>query len=156
MCCDLRALVAEDRRAKLARRLHSRDSMQESASGSAPTAPPSFGELVEHTLHDAKGLLQAELSLARRELSSEVSSALGSIGLFLAGAMFLQAALTTLGVFVLIVFGAGAVGASMIAVLAGIGIWLCVRAKHALAQRKLPRTTARLALDAEQVMGAVK
>ena len=130
--------------------------MQESLSGSAPTAPPNFGELLEHTLHDAKGLLAAELSLARRELSSEVSSAFGSIGLLLAGVMFLQAALTTLAVFVLIAFGAGVAGASTIAVLAGVGVFLCLRAKHALARRKLPRTTARLALDAEQVMGAVK
>ena len=44
-----------------------------------PTAAPNLGQLLENTLHHGKELLQAELSLARNELSNELSSALGSV-----------------------------------------------------------------------------
>jgi hypothetical protein len=120
------------------------------------TAEPNLGDLLESTLHNAKNLLQAELSLARREVSSEVSGALGSVALLGVGAMFLQAALSTLGVVLVLAFGVGAAAVGLVIALAAIGGVLTVVALRSLERRKLPRTTARLALDAQQVMETVK
>ena len=130
--------------------------MSDRAIDSANAAAPNLAELLESTLHHAKDLLQAELSLARQELSRELSSAFGSLGLLAAGAMFLQAALTTLGVILVLQFGVGIAAAALVIVFAGVGVVLSVLALRALERRKLPRTTARLALDAQQVMETVK
>jgi hypothetical protein len=130
--------------------------MAESATDSAHVAAPNLGELLENTLHHAKNLLQAELSLARSEISSEVSAAYGSLLLLALGAMFLQAALSTLGVVLVLAFGVGVVAAGVIVLLAAIGIALALIAMRSLERRKLPRTTARLAMDAHEVMETVK
>jgi hypothetical protein len=94
---------------------------------------PNLGQLLENTLHHGKTLLQAELSLAR-----------------------LQAALTTLGVVLVLAFGVGVAAIALIVVLAGAGTVLVVMALRALERKKLPRTTARLTLDAQEVMETVK
>jgi len=120
------------------------------------TAEPNLGDLLESTLHHAKDLLQAELSLARREVSSEVSGALGSIALLAVGAMFLQAALSTLGVVLVLAFGVGIAAVALVVALAALGGVLTIVALRSLDRRKLPRTTERLALDAQQVMETVK
>lgn len=130
--------------------------MQQRASEHAAAAAPNLGELLENALRHTKSLVQAELSLARRELSDEISSAFGAIGLFVAGAMCLQAALITLGLLLALAFGVGVVGAVVVVLWAGVGAALCVFGKRALGRRRLPRTTARLALDAQQVIEAVK
>jgi hypothetical protein len=120
------------------------------------TAEPNLGDLLESTLHHAKDLLQAELSLARREVSSEVRGALGSIALLAVGAMFLQAALSTLGVVLVLAFGVGIAAVALVVALAALGGVLTIVALRSLDRRKLPRTTERLALDAQQVMETVK
>ena len=111
---------------------------------------------MEDALLQLKTLVQAELSLARRELASEVSGAYGSLIVVLVGAMFLQAALVTLGVLLVIALGVG-IAASVVVIalsaIGGAGVWFGVRA---LGKRKLPRTSARLALDAKQVLETVK
>jgi hypothetical protein len=127
------------------------DPAAERASGT-----PNLGELLESTLHNAKTLLQAELSLAKRELSSELTSMLSSLGLLIAGAFFLQSPLTTLGVLLVLAFGMGIAAVAVVVVLAGIGAVLLFVALRALERKKLPRTTARLALDTQQVMETVK
>ena len=125
--------------------------MPDRASEQANAAAPNLGQLLENTLHHAKELLQAELSLAKREFSSEVSSAFASIGLLAVGVMFLQGALTTLGVVLVLEFGVGVVAVTLVVALAVIGVVCSAVALRALERRKLPRTTARLALDAQQV-----
>jgi hypothetical protein len=140
----------------LARRLHSDAQMPEPAAERAHAAPPNLGDLLENTLHHAKSLLQAELSLARRELSGELSAAYGSLGLLVVAAMFLQAALSTLAVVLVLAFGVGVTAVGLVVLLAAIGGVLMVIALRSLERRKLPRTTARLAMDAEQVMETVK
>jgi hypothetical protein len=130
--------------------------MNHPAAEPASSSAPNLGELLESTLHNAKTLLQAELSLAKRELSSELTSMLSSVGLLIAGAFFLQAALTTLGVLLVMAFGIGIAAVAVVVVLAGIGAALLVVALRALERKKLPRTTARLALDTQQVMETVK
>ena len=96
--------------------------MPDRASEQANAAAPNLGQLLENTLHHAKELLQAEASLARRELSSEVSSAFGSIGLLAIGVMFLQGALTTLGVVLVLAFGVGVAAIALVAGLAAQGL----------------------------------
>lgn len=140
----------------LARRLHSGAQMPEPATERAPAAPPNLGELLENTLLDAKSLLQAELSLARRELSGELSAALGSLALLVVAAMFVQAALSTLAVVLVLAFGIGVAAIGLVVLLLAIGGVLALVALRSLERRKLPRTTARLAMDARQVMETVK
>lgn len=131
--------------------------MTESAVKRAADSPaPNFADLVEDALLQLKTLVQAELSLARRELSTEAHSAFGSAITLLVGAMFLQAALVTLGVLLMLALGVSVAAGAVVVGLAAIGgacVWLGARA---LGKRKLPRTSARLALDAKQVLGTVK
>ena len=130
-----------------------RHSMLESDVSKQPA--PNLGDLVEDALHQAKTLVQAELSLARAELKGELRQVLGSVLLFGVGAMFLQAALVTLGVFLVLALGVR--GEALLVVLglmaiAAVFLVLGVRS----AELKLPRTTERLSKDAKQVLETVK
>ena len=62
----------------LAHGLQVRRKMPESASPKPPA--PNLTDLVEDALHQAKTLVQAEFSLARNELKSELKQALGCGG----------------------------------------------------------------------------
>lgn len=115
-----------------------------------------LGELLESTLHQAKTLLQAEVSLARSELSSELDAAVGAAGILAAGAMCLQAGLVTLGVLLILAFGVGVASIAVVVALFALGAFAVIYAVRSLQQRKLQRTSARLALDAKQVMETVK
>ena len=115
-----------------------------------------MGEVLEDALLQAKTLIQAELSLARHELSSEIHGAMASLLLLAVGAMFLQAALMTLGVLLVIAFGVGIASAAVIALFVAIGGVCLAMAARALGRRKLPRTTERLSRDAKQVLETVK
>jgi len=119
-------------------------------------SPPNLGELVEDALHQAKTLVQAELSLARGELKLELKQALGSALLLIAGGMCLQAALVTLGVLIVLALGVSLAAASVPVVLAAIGALLLVIGVKSSQGKKLPRTTARLSSDAKQVLETVK
>lgn len=118
--------------------------------------PPNFGDLVADALHQAKTLVQAELSLAKRDLKKEASEAFGSVVWIGAGLIFAQAAITTLGVLVVLALGVGVASLGVVVLLAAIAGTLLSVGVHALKQRKLPRATARLASDAKQVMETVK
>jgi uncharacterized membrane protein YqjE len=123
----------------------------------APEQPtPDLGDLLEDVLHQSKSLVQAEFSLARRELVAELRAATGSLVLLVIGVMFLQAALVTLGVLFVLALGVGVASAGVVVALAAIGAAVLLLARHQLAHRKLPRTLARLTLDAKQVMETVK
>lgn len=111
---------------------------------------------MEDALVQGKSLLQAELSLARKELSSEVDAAVGAGALLLVGFMFLQVGLVTLGVLLVLWLGVGAPAALLVAALLAFGVASTVVAVRALQRRKLQRTTARLSLDAKQVLETVK
>ena len=116
----------------------------------APKQPaPNLGELVEDAVEQAKTLLQAEFSLARVELKAELKQALGSALLLGAGAMFLQAALVTLGVSLVLALGSSIASVVVAASLLVLGL-------RSLRREKLPRTTARLSADAKRVLETVK
>jgi uncharacterized membrane protein YqjE len=119
-------------------------------------SPPDLGDLLEDALHQAKSLVQAEFSLARRELVAELSTTLSSLVALLIGVMFLQAALVTLGVLLVLALGVGIASAAVVVALAAIGSLVVLVARHKLAQRKLRHTAARLTRDAKQVLETVK
>jgi uncharacterized membrane protein YqjE len=123
----------------------------------APEKPaPNLGDLLEDVLHQSKSLVQAEFSLARRELVSDVKSTAGSLIFVVIGVMFLQAALATLGVLLVMAFGVGVGGAAVVVGLLAVGAAVLMWGLHSLERRKLERTTARLSLDTKQVMETVK
>ena len=94
--------------------------------------------------------------MARRELAAELGAATSSLVALLIGVMFLQAALVTLGVLSVLALGVSVASAAVSVALAAIGAAVLVHARHTLAHRKLPRTVARLKLDAKQVLDTVK
>jgi len=113
---------------------------------------PGLGDLVEDALHQAKTLVQAELSLARGELKDELKQALGSVVMLAAGAMCLQSALLTLGVLLVLALGAGAGSALVVLGFLAFAALFGLLGLHSLRRSKLPRTKARLSSDAKQVL----
>lgn len=131
--------------------------MNERAMRQAPDAgSPNLGEVLEDVLVQAKNLVQAELSLAKHELTSQARATVGSLIVLGVGVMFLQAALTTLGVLLITAFGPGGIAAVVVAVLAAIGAACALVASRQLQGKKLAQTSERLTLDAKQVAEAVK
>ena len=128
--------------------------MLESAAPKPPA--PNLGDLIEDAMHQAKILVQAEFSLARGELKSELHQALGSAILLGAGAMCLQAALVTLGVLLVLALGVSVASVVVVLALVAIAAVLLVLGVRSLQRSKLPRTTARLSSDAKQVLETVK
>jgi hypothetical protein len=129
--------------------------LETSVSRAPDKAAPNLGDLVEDALNQAKSLVQAEFSLARRELLSELKTAAGSLLGALVGLLFLQAALATLGVLLVLALGVK-LGIAVVVGFLAIGAAGLLSARRSLRMRLLPRTTARLALDAKQVMETVK
>lgn len=123
---------------------------------SADTVPRNVGDVLEDALLQAKTLIQAEVSLARHELSSELKAAYGMIALLAVGAMALQAALVALGVWVMLAFGVGVAALVVIAALTAAGCACALVALRGLGKTKLPDTRARLASDAKEVLETVK
>ncbi|MEO7036414.1 MAG: phage holin family protein [Polyangiaceae bacterium] len=131
--------------------------MSESLRPHAPEpTQPKLGDLVEDALHQAKTLVQAELSLARRELVSEVASTFDSLIWLAFGALFAQAALTTLGVLAVLALGVGVASLAVVLVSAAVSTALFSVGIRVLKQRSLPKMTARLAMDAKQVLETAK
>jgi len=123
----------------------------------APKPPaPNLTDLVEDALQQAKTLVQAEFSLARGELKTELKQALGSALLLGAGAMCLQAALVTLGVLLVLALGASVASVLVVLGLLLIGGVLVLLGVRSTPRANLPRTTARLRADAKQVVETVK
>jgi len=131
--------------------------MNEAVVKRSPDAVPrNVGDVLEDALLQAKTLIQAEVSLARHELSSELKAAYGMIALLAVGAMALQAALVTLGVWVMLAFGVGVAALVVIAALTAAGCACALVALRGLGKTKLPDTRARLASDAKEVLETVK
>ena len=135
---------------------HARRKMFESKPAPAMEKSPNLGDLLEDALVQAKTLVQAELALARTELKSEFTRAVSSVLLLIIGAMFLQAALATLGVLLVLAFGVGLAAVAVVVGLVAIGLIAGVLGVRALEGRKLPKTTARISEDAKQVLETVK
>ena len=122
----------------------------------ADHGPPNLGALLEDALLQAKNLVQAELSLARGELKSELTAASGTLLLLGISAMFLQAALVAGSVLLVMAFGVGVLAGAMVFAFALVGLMFSVFARRALAKKKLPRTMARLTADATQILETAK
>ena len=122
----------------------------------APTETASnVGDLVEDVLLQAKTLLQAELSLARREIALELGAARALMVWLTVGVLCIHAALVSLGVLLVLWLGAG-YGALTVAVLAVAGVSCTGVALRRFQGRKLPRTTDRLRSDAQHILATLK
>jgi uncharacterized membrane protein YqjE len=122
----------------------------------AENAPPNLGKLLEDALHQAKNLVQAELSLARTELKGELTAVYGTLLWFGLGVLFLQAALVAGSVLLVMALGAGALAGVVVFAFVLVGAMFLLLAWRALAKKKLPRTMARLTADATQILETAK
>ncbi len=116
--------------------------------------PPSVAHVLEKTIQDALHLARAEITLAKQEVAEELGSAARSAVSLLVGVMFLQAALTSLAVLVLMLRGA-ALGFAVVGGLFAVAVVLGLLGIHGLKRRNL-HTVARLKLDVREVAEAVK
>ncbi|MEP7051352.1 MAG: phage holin family protein [Pseudomonadota bacterium] len=130
--------------------------MLESTPHKADLPAPNLGDLVADALHQAKTLVQAELSLVKRELIQEVTGTVSSLIWLVTGVLFAQAALTTLGVLAVLALGVGIASVGVVLLLAAVAAAFFAIGVRVLKQRKLPKSTARLASDAKRVMETVK
>lgn len=132
-------------------------SVMDSSLNRAPEKPsPNLGDLLEDVLHQSKSLVQAEFSLARREFVADLKTTASSLVVVIFGVLILQAALATLGVLLVMAFGVGVGGAAVVVGFFAVGAVVLVWGLRSIERRKLARTSARLSLDAKQVMETVK
>jgi len=119
------------------------------------SSPESIGSVLEDALTNVRVLVSAELSLARRELSSKVSSAWSSVALMAFGFMCMQAGLVALAV--LLVLFSGSTWAGLVTGLAllGAGGVLMGIAWRGFQRLNLDRTSERLTDDGQRVLDAV-
>ncbi len=85
--------------------------------------PPSVAQALEKTIHDALQLARTEIALAKQEVTEQARSAGRAVVFLLVAVMFLQAAITTLGV-LLLSLGGVALGFAVVGALVLIGISL--------------------------------
>jgi hypothetical protein len=108
-----------------------------------------FGQLVQHTLEDAKELVRAELALAKSEVAGELKAALVSVAVGAVAVVLMHTALLVLVTALIVALGADA----LTILLVGLALVLLAAAGAAVAalffvRRHLPRTRERLARDA--------
>jgi hypothetical protein len=133
----------------MARRLHSRWLMKEAEPA------PSVAQVLEKTIRDALQLVSAEIAVARADATEQVRSAARSAVLLAVGVMFLQAAVTLLGVAVLLVVRDTALGFAVVGALVAIALVLGILAIRGMKRHEM-RGAERLKLDARAIAEAVK
>jgi len=116
----------------------------------------SAAQILEKTVQDGLALARAELTLAKREALEQARAWAGSALLAVLGVLFLEAALVTLGVLLVLLLHASALGFVVVAVLFAIALGFGLVARRALQQLKGPSAPARAELDAREVVAAIK
>ena len=116
---------------------------------------PSAGHLLEKTLQDGLELARAEIALAKRELAEQARAIANSAVFFVAGVMFLQAAITTLGVLLVLLVHSTALGLAVVGGLVLVAVALGLTGLRLVKGFKL-NTPRRLKLDAQKISEAVK
>jgi cytochrome c biogenesis protein CcdA len=116
---------------------------------------PSAAHLLEKTLHDGLELARAEISLAKREVAEQARAMSSSALFFVAGVMFLQAAITTLGVLLVLLVHSTALGFAVVGGLLLVAAALGLVGVRVVKGFKL-NAPERLKLDARKIAEAVK
>lgn len=112
-------------------------------------------KLLGQTLHDALELARAEIELAKRELLSEARS-LGTAAVLLAASVFvLQAALTTLGVLLVLMLHAAAIAWLVVGGVFAVAVLLAALGAAALRRNHLAKI-GRVKVDARKIAEAAK
>ena len=110
---------------------------------------------LETTLRDALELVRAEVALAKREFVDQTRSVASSAAFFVAAAMLLQAALTTLGVLLVLMVHSTALGFVVVAGFVVTAAVLGLLGVRVVKSFKL-NSPDRLKLDARKISEAVR
>ena len=117
--------------------------------------PKSMGEALQNTMGHALELARAEIALAKREVGDQLRSLAGSAVLLVAGAMVLQAAITSLCMLLVLEVQATVLVVAVVASIFVFGFALLIiglkRAKGATL-----RTPKRLEVDVHTIQEAIK
>ena len=116
---------------------------------------PSVAQTLEKTIHDGLELARAELALAKRELGEQARAAAHSALFLLAGLMFLQAAVSSLGVLLILILGATPLGFVVVGGLVIVAAALGLVGIRAAKQNKFD-SAERIKLDMREIAEAVK
>jgi len=111
--------------------------------------------VLEKTLQDTLALARAEIALAKKEVLAQARALGSSAVLLLAGFVFLQAAITTLGVLLVLLLGATALGFVIVGGLLLIAAVLALVGLRGIRQIKL-HSVERAELDVREIAEAVK
>jgi len=120
-----------------------------------PELSASAPELLKKAMHDALELGRAELALAKREAVAQARSFATSAIFLLAALVMVQAAITTLGVLLLLMLPAPALGFVVVAAFAAIAVGLGLLGLHKLEQHQV-QVGQRAKRDAREIAEAVK
>ena len=112
-------------------------------------------ELLKKAMHDALELGRAELALAKREAVEQARSFATSAVFMVAALIMLQAAITTLGVLLLMLLPERALGFIVVAAFLAIAVGLGLLGLHRLQQNKV-EVGQRAKRDAREIAEAVK
>jgi len=112
-------------------------------------------ELLKKAMHDALQLGRAELTVAKREVAEQARS-FATSAIFLVGALLMiQAALTTLGVLLILLLRPLALGFVVVAAFAAVAVGLALFGLHKLEQNKI-HVGQRAKRDVREIAEAVK
>jgi uncharacterized membrane protein YqjE len=112
-------------------------------------------QLLKNAVHDALELGRAELGLAKQEVVEQARSLAASAILLLAALMLIQAAVTTLGVLVILMLRGTELGFVVVAAFAAVAVALGLFGLHKAEQNKL-HVGQRAKRDAREIVEAVK
>jgi ABC-type multidrug transport system fused ATPase/permease subunit len=118
-------------------------------------ANTSAPELIKRTLHDALELGRAELTLAKKEAVEQARALATSAMLLLAALILFQAAITTLGVLLVLMLHATALGFVVVGAFAALALALGFFGIHQVERTKL-HVGQRAKRDAREIVEAVK
>ena len=118
-------------------------------------ANTSAPELIKRTLHDALELGRAELTLAKKEAVEQARALATSAMLLLAALILFQAAITTLGVLLVLMLHATALGFVVVGAFAALALALGFFGIHQAERTKL-HVGQRAKRDAREIVEAVK
>ena len=121
----------------------------------APEQNPSVAKLLGKTMHDALELGRAELALAKNELIGEARALVSSAAYVFAGLMIFEAALTTLGVLLVLRLHAAPLAWLVVAGFLLVAVVLALLGVSALKRNNLSKL-GRVATDAREIVEAVK
>ena len=116
---------------------------------------PTVAQTLEKTAHDALELARAEIALTKRQAIEQARSMARSAIFLVAGVMFVQAALTSFGVLLVLVLRGPAPGLALVAGLLAVAALLATIGIRVLKANHV-QSASRLERDVREIIEAVK